>query len=271
MVVLVGCGKSAPPTPTAVASTSTSTSTTTTSIPPVFGALLFDVADDVPPAELALVRNGISLGQQYLAANVGGDIPEANKSRVTIKVVATGLGNPNPGSAGSGCTALDSNGLARPFFDVRHQCWNAAPRFGQENHKLKTAAHEYSHAWQNQTGCNGRLTPGGRYGHLEGWITEGEGEFVGSHALMPSRLQRDYMLYWHMDVAITNKEADAPLSTHEYLMVPYVIWPGDIGYVALEWLTAHAPEGRVLSAVPRLCRGSARPLPVGDGMVLAHR
>lgn len=205
--------------------------------------LNYDVDPDVPRNELELVRSGIELGRAYLATRVGGDIPPEKRSRIIVKVVATGRGNPSPGASGGGCTGLDDDGIARPFFDVRHSCWNATPSYGQELHKLKTAAHEYTHSWQNLTRCSGRAAPGGPYSHLETWISEGEGEFIGHQALIPGRLQSDAMRRWHLDVAVRDGQASESLRNLEYLGQRLVIWPGNIGYLALEDLTSRAPGG----------------------------
>lgn len=204
----------------------------------------YDVAADVPAAELEFVRSGIDNGRAYLAASVGGDIPGDELSRLTVRVVATGLGNPSPGAFGGGCTALDDNGVARIFLDVLHACWNQNPQYQYSaGHKLRTAAHEYTHAWQNRTGCNGRLSPGATYTHLEGWMTEGEAEFVGLQTLIPSRLDSDTARKWSLNNAVTDGQAAQSLATLEYIGLPYGIWPGNIGYLAIEDLTNRAPGG----------------------------
>jgi hypothetical protein len=196
----------------------------------------------------------------YLAAKGGGDLPPDQRSRLTVKVVATGQGNPSPGASGGGCTGLDDNGMARPFFDVRHPCWNARPRYGQEIHKLKTAAHEYVHAWHNLTGCNGRQSPAGPYTHLETWISEGSAEFIGHQALIPSRLDNEAVRRFHLDVAVTDGQIAESLRTLEYIGIRLVIWPGNAGYLALEDLVSRAPGG-ILSLrnhCAALARGTER-------------
>ena len=89
--------------------------------------LQYDVAPDVPRRELEPIKEGIWIAQGFLSSSMGGDIPANVKRGITVKVVATGMGNQERGGGGACCTGLDDSG-ARPFFDVRHPHWLNQPR-----------------------------------------------------------------------------------------------------------------------------------------------
>src|SRR5581483_4054157 len=84
--------------------------------------LTYDVGPDVPAADLNDIKTGILDAQRFFDAQLGGDISINQKVAITVKVVATGLGNQDPGGGGACCTGLAASG-ARPFFDVRHPQW----------------------------------------------------------------------------------------------------------------------------------------------------
>ena len=114
------------------------------------GTLLqYDVAPNVPARELEPIKEGISKAQDFLASRMGGDIPVNVQLGITVKVVATGMGNPDRWADGACCTGLDETG-ARPFFDVRHPGWlnRGSPPWGVDIEKQKIAAHEYVHGWE---------------------------------------------------------------------------------------------------------------------------
>ena len=70
-------------------------------IEPICAGLQYDVADNVPAAELMTIRDGIPKAQAFLESHVGGDIPSNTRDRITVKVVATGLGNTGTGGGGA--------------------------------------------------------------------------------------------------------------------------------------------------------------------------
>ncbi|MFA5897576.1 MAG: Ig-like domain-containing protein [Hyphomicrobium sp.] len=58
--------------------------------PPASGSLLlYDVAADVPAADLDAIRRGIVQAQAFLASELGGDIPVNTQLGINVKVVAT--------------------------------------------------------------------------------------------------------------------------------------------------------------------------------------
>jgi hypothetical protein len=195
--------------------------------------LNFDIAQAVPTAAVGVIRRGICDIQLNLQNNFGGDIPGPVKSTITVKVVASGLGNQEPGGHGACCTALDENG-ARPFFDVLHPVWldqavSPGPWTGEVN-LAKIAAHEYGHGWQATLGC---LTIHDQ--PLGNWMNEGIAEYVAydtyiRNGAMTTAAVRTFQL----DSAIATGEVGVPLqSLEDPSSSP---WPGHIGYLAIEKL-----------------------------------
>lgn len=127
--------------------------------------LIFDVAEDVPDEDLQTIKSGIEIVRIYIQEFLGGDIPTEIRSTTTVKVVATGLGNQEPGGGGACCTAFSEENPSgvRLFFDVLHPQWILAGGPGKvidgvfvtdrDKNRLQRGAHEYAHAWQNSIGC----------------------------------------------------------------------------------------------------------------------
>ena len=142
--------------------------------------LNYEIGEGVPPEDVNVVNLGICAAQFNIHRNYGGDIAPGVKHTITAKIVATGLGNQEPGGGGACCTALDENG-ARPFFDVKHPDWEGnkispGPWSGEINLQ-KIAAHEYTHAWQYSLGCLDI-----HHQPLGDWLNEGIAEYVAYDA-----------------------------------------------------------------------------------------
>lgn len=238
----------------------------TVALPP--SLLRYDIDANVTPDQSDLVRSGIDFGRSYLSVMAGGDIPSDQRSQLTVRVVATGTGNPASPS-GAGCTGLDENGIARPFIDVLHPCWNQSPSIGPENHRLSVAAHEYTHAWQNQTGCLGRvLLTAPRSTSIEAWIREGSASFVGYRGLFRERLNIDSTRKRELRSAISNGTISESLRTLEYLGgVPTLLSPYEMGYLAIEYLTDRSPGG--VRSLRTHCEAVARGIPLDEAFLLA--
>lgn len=202
----------------------------------------FDVADDVPSADLALIRRGLAAAGDYIDADLGGDIPAATLANVTVKVVATGRGNEENGGGGSCCTAFSESagGGMRPFFDVNHTHWlNRWEGWPADTQRETSVMHEYAHGWQNSLGCiNLYWQP------LGNWMNEGIAEQV-AYAAMIERGVRD------KDEVIDFMEMAAKSGNGEEWYTPLSqqtepgsgIWSGHIGYLALELAMDGAPNG----------------------------
>ena len=190
--------------------------------------LIFDVAEDVPDEDLQTIKSGIEIVRIYIQEFLGGDIPAEISSTTTVKVVATGLGNQEPGGGGACCTAFSEENPsgARLFFDVLHPQWILAGGPGKvidgvfvtdrDKNRLQRGAHEYAHAWQNSIGCISLHDQ--RMGF---WLNEGIAEYVAWHALIHQGAFRPReVAKFHLEGALQSGQLDVPLEdfgepTHE--------------------------------------------------------
>ena len=203
------------------------------------GTLLqYDVASNVPPRELELIKEGISIAQDFLASRLGGDIPVNIQLGITVKVVATGMGNQERGGGGSCCTGLDESG-ARPFFDVRHPHWlNPYPLWSADLQTKAVAVHEYTHGWAwSLGGLNIQWQP------LGDWLNEGLATYISWEPFIRSGEMRRSDVHAHMlSSAIHTGQASRCLGWLEQSF-DFDLWPGHIGYIAVEKLVAESPNG----------------------------
>ena len=204
------------------------------------GTLLqYDVAPNVPPRELELIKEGISIAQGFLSSRMGGDIPANLQRGITVKVVATGMGNQEPGGRGGAATGLDESG-ARPFFDVRHYHWLNQPPLGSADlGKRHGVAHEYTHGWAwSLGGLNIYWQP------LGDWLNEGLAEYLSYEAFISSgELRRSDVRAHSLSSAIGLGTASRCLKYLETSNSRYDLHPGAIGYIAVEKLVAESPNG----------------------------
>jgi hypothetical protein len=211
---------------------------------PSSGTLLkFDVAADVPSADLDSIKEGIAEAQSFLTSRLGGDIAVNQQLGITVKVVATGLGNQEPGGGGACCTGLDESG-ARPFFDVRNPGWNITARANgpwtiTAEHE-KTAAHEYTHGWAwSLGGITLHSKP------LGDWLNEGIAEYVAYATLVSvGKMRASDADAFELSSAIYSGEASKCLAALENSnMSGTGLWPGHIGQVAVKALVNRSPNG----------------------------
>ena len=192
--------------------------------------LQYDVAPDVPWRELEAIKEGISKTQYFLARQMGGDIPANVQRGITVKVVATGPGDPAFGGRGVCCTFHGQPG-ARLFFDVRHPGWLSQVEF----QKRKIAAHEYTHAWAWSLGG---FTSNSR--PLGEWLDEGLTEYIAYETFIRSgEIRRSYARGFVLNAAMHTGQASRCLATLETSN----IWPGHIGYIAVANLVTKSPNG----------------------------
>jgi hypothetical protein len=212
-------------------------------------SLIWDIAPNVPEADVIDIRTGISLAGSYLSNVLGGDIPDAFRQTMTVKLVATGNGNQEPGGGGSCCTGLsDGDPNGRPFFDVFHEHWDRAqspsPYWTLQVDKWRTAAHEYTHAWQNSLGCLYKNNQ-----PLGDWLNEGIADYVGHHALVSAGIMNSSLISEDIKGKAKNAgQTDIPLQTFES---DPPTWPGHIGYLAVDWLVNQSPVG--IQSLANIC------------------
>ena len=198
------------------------------------GTLLqYDVAPNVPARELEPIKEGISKAQDFLASRMGGDIPVNVQLGITVKVVATGMGDPDSGD-GAYCTA----GGARLFFDVRHPDWQNRPSLWRADlGKQVIAVHEYTHGWAwSLGGFDNHSQP------LGDWLNERLAEYVGYEPFIRNGEMRRSDVHAHqLGSAINDGQASRCLESLE--RATGGIWPGHIGYIVVEKLVAESPNG----------------------------
>jgi hypothetical protein len=197
--------------------------------------LVFDVDPNVPSEQLALIKTGLGIGQRYMDDFLGGGIPAAIQRQITVKVVATGLGD-----AFGNCCGSSHEGVARPFFDVAHPGWTR----NSDALRLWGVVHEYTHVWQF-VDCRAFFGDQKIF-----WLTEGIANFVGYQTLIHNGLdERRSVLERELSTASASGQLAVPL---EHLADPHSpTWPGNVGHIAVDRLVVLAPQGQI--AVSKIC------------------
>ena len=81
------------------------------------------------------------------------------------------------------------------------------------------------------------------------WFSEGVAEYVAYHALISAEYTNADEVRTFMQTAARNTgQTDVPLQSLER---GSGLWPGHIGYLAMEWLVNQAPGG--IGSLARLC------------------
>jgi hypothetical protein len=215
-------------------STPTHTATLTPSLtptPPLEESLMnFEIEDDVPNRDAEEIKMGIEFARLYMRDNLGGDITSDFRTKITVKIVADGNGND-----GSCCTSMAETG-ARPFFDVLHSNWDigGGNDWSNNDHHVNAGAHEYVHAWQYSLGCIGV-----HYQPMSRWFSEGMAQYVSINSLVLGG-----------NVSKNDYETILARSTMEYSSHDLAnlgnIWPGDIGFVAVNMLVDLSSDGQII-------------------------
>ena len=144
----------------------------------------YDIGPNVPADQVEIITTGLQMAQEFLDSDLGGGIPEDVRNQITVKIVATGRGNEEPGGGGACCTStrwISGVPTMRPFFDVAHPAWKSRTEIGtRDANNRKIAVHEYAHNWQERLGClSGRSRPR----VLDAWMIEGSAEFIAYEAM----------------------------------------------------------------------------------------
>ena len=202
----------------------------------------YDIAPNVPAEEVEIIATGLQMAQDFLDSELGGGIPEEARSGMTVKIVATGLGNQEPGGGEACCTGLSqTRGVStmRPFFDVAHPQWG-----GHTNRKIGTAIHEYAHNWQHHLGCISKF-----YQPLGNWLSEGMAEYITYEAMIDSGIiDRSEFISEVIEANLSNATRSGQFSRPlrdfaEGAIADIGIHPGTIGLIALHRLVPSAPGG----------------------------
>lgn len=200
----------------------------------------FDVADNVPPAQVEQIREGLAIARAYIAKTFGADIPLDARKRMTVKIVATGNGNTEPAGGGAAATAMAmGHDVPRPFFDVAHDQWSQNTQgrgWTTRADNLKTVAHEYAHGWQMMLGAMDIHNQ-----PLGNWMNEGIAEYVAYSAMADAGLieWRDAQRF--MLRSSVGEETAHSLAAFGTTQTP--AWAGHVGFVALDWLITDTGTG----------------------------
>jgi hypothetical protein len=202
----------------------------------------FDVADNVPPAQVEQIEEGLSIARAYIARTFGEDIPLDARKRMTVKIVATGKGNTEPGGGGGAATAMAMGlDVPRPFFDVANEQWSQNTQgrgWTTRADNLKTVVHEYAHGWQMMLGAMDINNQ-----PLGNWMNEGIAEYVGYSAMADAGLIKWSDAQRFMLRSSAGEETAHSLEAFGTTQSP--AWAGHVGFVALDWLITDTGNGIV--------------------------
>ena len=205
--------------------------------------IYYDIADDVPVDQVQIITTGLQLAQDFLDGELGGGIPKEARSEITVKIVATGRGNEEPGGDGACCTAFGGTypvSTMRPFFDLAHPDWNP----GSRNRQLWTTVHEYAHIWQHHLGCISKF-----HQPLGNWLNEGIAQYVAFEAMTRTgqlTLNRPQVIDLLLSEAVSSGALSRPLQDFaEGAIRDIGIWPGNAGFLALHRIMPPAIAGIV--------------------------
>ncbi len=201
-------------------------------------AFEYDIGAGVPDKQVALIKKGIGIAEDYLNRVYGGAIPAGVTAGLTVKIEATGKGNQGLGGGGGAATGLDESG-PRPYFDVAHVEWaqNTEGRgWTRESDQLKTVVHEYTHGWQAWLGVLDMHSQ-----PLGNWMNEGIAEYVAYNAIIAAGKMSKRNADRFMLNASSGEETASPLKAFGSSQTS--AWPGHVGYVAIDWLVSESPNG----------------------------
>ncbi len=183
------------------------------------------VSPGVPADDLADIKAGIELGRAYLTTNLGGDLPPSVVSTLEVTIALTG--------GGPGGTCCWASGTFM-FFDVQNEGFVNTPAYlDHSSTRKKVGTHEYIHVWQYNKGC----IDGSR-----GWITEGVAEWVAHEPqIAAGKVTRE---------AERSFFREAVIQSGQTTLTNLTIWPGHIGYLALDQLMT----GKQPSVIAEFCK-----------------
>jgi hypothetical protein len=207
--------------------------------------VIFEIGKGVRAKQEAIVREGIAMASAALEEHYGGDVPEDIRRRIIVKIDGQGKGNPEPGSKGGNATGLSirNDRLPRPYFDFGHRDTNqdtSGRGWTQRNEQLGMVIHEYVHGWAAVFG--GQTTYEQPLGN---WINEGIATSIAVTALVDAgKMDRKAWDRFQINASLSTGEAKSPLAEFG-VSTQTKIWLGHIGYLAIEWLVAESPNGRM--------------------------
>lgn len=244
-----GCVSQVSPTYPVSAITTTATSPTPTVIPTVTpqptatlppSQLRIEIGEGVTDEDVETILSGVEMARRFLLKTVGSDIDEDKRTRIIIEIIADENAGP--------CCGGDMMNDVRLVFNTKVG-WQigSSPIWTQSNHQLNAGAHEYAHTWQWSLGCL-RTT----YAPFAWWLSEGIAEYVSINSQMSAGVISEQG-YFDILADKNMTSFSVPLAS----MAPNGgnTWPGDIGFVATNYLVKIAPN-KVLS-LKEVCERTA--------------
>ncbi len=203
----------------------------------------FDISSDIPMQDIEEIQTGLELARIYLRDYLGGDISSDFQKELTIRIVATGLGDQSLGGGGNCCTF--SRNEMYIFFDVKHMHWARTEKpnlFRALSHEhIKIAVHEYIHAWQSSLGCFRN-----DYNPLGNWMNEGIAEYIAYDiTIQQGIITKANVKIFMYNAAKNTGELGLPLQALEANGLG-LVWPGHVGYLAVDYLITESKQ-RTLS------------------------
>ena len=196
----------------------------------------FKISCKAPEQHVAMIKLGLAIAQLHLAKNYGGAIPEKIQKGMRVRIDASGHGDSKEGGGSPAATTL-TTGSPRLYFDVIHRDWNPDTNgrgWTTVADNTKVAVHEYTHAWHFT--LSGNKNPFGQ------WIDEGIAEFVAYDAMIAAgQISKANVDRFMLDGAKQSNETSRPLKS--YTRSP--VWPGHVGYAAINWLVDESPNGKM--------------------------
>jgi hypothetical protein len=195
----------------------------------------YDIGPGVPAADLQAIQRSIDLSREEFRNRLGRDLLRPLGDKLNVKVVATGQGNPEPWGGGFCCTGTDPLGGSL-FFDVRHPQWP-----NNEKGKMMVTGIEFGGAYLNSLDCFGLPLQEQLLPH---WYNEAFGNYVVQQGMIRTGILNGQVAKYaeYVSAKITG-QSNYSLSQLEDYPVP--IFPGNIGYMAVDNLVQRSPNGMV--------------------------
>jgi hypothetical protein len=225
------------------------------------GFITWTVASNISEPDLAAIKRGIHIGQEYLDVEVDGGIPAKPRIPLTISVIGTGL---------SPFCCITKEGFMA--FDIRHQLWKDTGKTDDlQSYHWQMVAHEYMHAWQHELGCQVANDP---QPLGEWWFVEGMAEYMSWRAATRAGLYD--MLY--VSDGMMQAIAYAPMDVRSHL--PYLgtmdsydgfnyaavlgVQPYAYSFLAIDVIVQRS-KGDV-KVLRRICQETARGMSLSDAL-----
>jgi len=202
---------------------------------------IFDIGPGVTAKQVALIKEGLTIAQDYLSRAYDRPLPAEIAALTVVKLEATGRGNQEKAARGGNATGLSNQNdrLPRPYFDVAHRDFNqdtSGRGWTRRAEQLAMVVHEFVHGWMAwQDVATTYEQP------LGDWLNEGIANYIGWNAVADLGLVSidDYRMF-QARAARDSTELSRPLAAYGTSQSP--VWAGHIGYIAVDLLVLQSPN-----------------------------